>query len=292
MTVKRNKRATFDFSGEKPEWKKILYRRQPYPDNYSGGERQFLKELRKNVSVVHYDYKDATIGATHLMFHMDAVVLYIILFLNVLHEVVTVPFIASLFMLILPLYVFNWTYLSEKPSDLISQLKTIATLLLFGYAFTPVIRTLTTTISTDTIYAVAILSAIISCMFHDYGVKAPIVSYPISLSSGLSSAIFLLSRLKSDFPAFLLLVAAFILHAYGAEFRNRLFAVFPKLALLVSLFLSVYSIALLVTYSKELSCLWFILHIFIVFVCPYILIKKQTGKCTIHGPWDEAVPAT
>lgn len=32
---------------EKIKWRKILYEKQPFPDNYSGGE-EFLKELRKN----------------------------------------------------------------------------------------------------------------------------------------------------------------------------------------------------------------------------------------------------
>uniref|UniRef100_A0A1I7TGZ7 Adenosylcobinamide-GDP ribazoletransferase n=1 Tax=Caenorhabditis tropicalis TaxID=1561998 RepID=A0A1I7TGZ7_9PELO len=168
--------------------------------------------------------------------------------------------------------------------------RTIISLFLFAYAFTPVIRTLTTSISTDTIYSTSIITAILSCLFHDYGVKAPVVSYPTSVSSGLSSAIFLLSRFDDDTPTLLLLVIAFSLHAYGAEFRNRLFHVYPFFSSLSFSILSSFSIYCISSFSVELSVFWTLLHLFILFICPLILIFKQTGKCTIHGPWDEAVP--
>uniref|UniRef100_A0A8R1IKS1 Uncharacterized protein n=1 Tax=Caenorhabditis japonica TaxID=281687 RepID=A0A8R1IKS1_CAEJA len=48
------------------------------------------------------------------------------------------------------------------------------------------------------------------------------VSYPTSVSSGLSSAIFLLSRLEEDTPTLLLLVIAFALHAYGARWKKSM----------------------------------------------------------------------
>lgn len=34
------------------QWQKVLYQLQPYPDNYSGGQEQFLKELRKNCDFI------------------------------------------------------------------------------------------------------------------------------------------------------------------------------------------------------------------------------------------------
>lgn len=49
-------------------WQKILYRKQPFPDNYSGGDAQFLKELRKNgkllkVFHLYYPYAKFTVFA-------------------------------------------------------------------------------------------------------------------------------------------------------------------------------------------------------------------------------------
>uniref|UniRef100_A0A8R1DI23 Phosphatidylinositol N-acetylglucosaminyltransferase subunit C n=1 Tax=Caenorhabditis japonica TaxID=281687 RepID=A0A8R1DI23_CAEJA len=183
-------------------------------------------------------------------------------------------------------YLFFCTFLAPSKDVGKEHARTIVTLFLFAYAFTPIIRTLTTSISTDTIYSTSIITAIISCLFHDYGVKAPVVSYPTSVSSGLSSAIFLLSRLEEDTPTLLLLVIAFALHAYGAVFRNRLFVIYPKFSILSFLLLSSFSAFCISSFSVELAVFWALLHVFILFICPLILVLKQTGKCTIHGPWD------
>ena len=47
------------------------------------------------------------------------------------------------------------------------------TCLLWTWALTPVLRTLTTTISTDTLYAMVALSAVVHLAASDYGVRAP-----------------------------------------------------------------------------------------------------------------------
>ncbi|ETN69622.1 phosphatidylinositol N-acetylglucosaminyltransferase [Necator americanus] len=130
------------------KWRKILYRRQPYPDNYSGGDEQFLSELKKNCKF----------SARFLCLE-------------------TIPYSVG--------------------AD----------------------RTLTDTISTDTIFALSFITALISCVFHDYGINAPIVSYQLSVSSGLSSAVFLLSRLDSNDVAFVMLSIAFALHAFTPFIR-------------------------------------------------------------------------
>ncbi|PIC32981.1 hypothetical protein B9Z55_013127 [Caenorhabditis nigoni] len=271
-------------------WQKILYRKQAFPDNYSGGDAQFLKELRKNVSVVHYDYKSAVYGCMNFLTHLDTLTMYFVLFLNILHSNWSPNILYTVFVSTIALYLFFCKFLAVVVANSKEHARTIVTLFLFAYAFTPVIRTLTTSISTDTIYSTSIITAILSCLFHDYGVKAPVVSYPTSVSSGLSSAIFLLSRLEEDTPTLLLLVIAFTLHAYGAEFRNRMFHVYPVASSLIFTVLSSFSVYCISSFSIELSVFWALLHVFILFVCPLILILKQTGKCTIHGPWDEAVP--
>uniref|UniRef100_A0A8R1IW48 Uncharacterized protein n=2 Tax=Caenorhabditis japonica TaxID=281687 RepID=A0A8R1IW48_CAEJA len=70
-------------SSSSQKWQKILYRKQPFPDNYSGGDEQFLKELRKNVSVVHYDYSSGVYGCMNFLTHVDTIAMYFVLFLNV-----------------------------------------------------------------------------------------------------------------------------------------------------------------------------------------------------------------
>ncbi|CAP38475.2 Protein CBG21692 [Caenorhabditis briggsae] len=181
--------------------------------------------------------------------------MYFVLFLNILHSNWSPNILYTVFVSTIALYLFFCKFLAVVANSR-EHARTIVTLFLFAYAFTPVIR----------------------------------VSYPTSVSSGLSSAIFLLSRLEEDTPTLLLLVIAFTLHAYGAEFRNRMFHVYPVASSLIFTVLSLFSVYCISSFSVELSVFWALLHVFILFVCPLILILKQTGKCTIHGPWDEAVP--
>lgn len=74
--------------------------------------------------------------------------------------------------------------------DLLTEhCRTLLTLVLFGYGFTPVVRccwkqvfselkrpfrTLTTSISTDTIYSTSMFLFAVSFVFHDYGMPAPV----------------------------------------------------------------------------------------------------------------------
>nr|CDJ96847.1 Phosphatidylinositol N-acetylglucosaminyltransferase domain containing protein [Haemonchus contortus] len=271
-------------------WEKILYRRQPYPDNYSGGDEQFLCELKKNLSAVKYTYWEAVFGVERLVFHLNLIVLLYIIFEYVFNNTLDATVLATgLIATSLLLYVVYALVLAESKINFIDHLYTVVVLFLFGYATTPAIRTLTSTISTDTIFALSFITALISCVFHDYGINAPIVSYQLSVSSGLSSAVFLLSRLESNDLAFVMLSMTFALHAFSPFIRNILFANYAVIATVLTISLSIFSTYMLWTLYVELSVMWTLFQLFLLFVCPFILIVKQKSKQTIHGPWDEAI---
>ncbi|KAK6042095.1 phosphatidylinositol N-acetylglucosaminyltransferase, partial [Cooperia oncophora] len=195
---------------EEVQWRKILYRRQPYPDNYSGGDEQFLSELKKNLSAVKYTYWEAVFGVERLVFHLNLIVLLYITF----------------------------EYTSINFAD---HLYTVVVLFFFGYATTPAIS----------------------------------VSYHLSVSSGLSSAVFLLSRLESNDLAFVMLSMSFALHAFSPFIRNLLFAHYAVISTLLTISLSVFSTYLLWTLFVELSVMWMLFQLFLLFICPFILIVKQ-----------------
>lgn len=51
-------------------------------------------------------------------------------------------------------------------------MKTALTFLAFGFGLSPVLMTLTETISTDTIYAMTTCMLLANLLFHDYGANA------------------------------------------------------------------------------------------------------------------------
>ncbi|GMT03110.1 hypothetical protein PENTCL1PPCAC_30398 [Pristionchus entomophagus] len=277
-----------------PEWEKVLWRRQPFPDNYSGGEERFLKDLRKNVSVVLYTWPDAFRACIHILVHLNIIVLSFLLFETIYyHSWSSTPSSIISSILVMATYLYYICSLRDRnlPSiNIVDHCHTMLTIGAVGYALIPIIRSLTTTISTDTIYAMAFGSGIISCLAHDYGLATPLVSRPLSLSTGLSSSVLLISRLQEDSSAFFYLCVSFILHAYIAPVRNRLNEAYPNAMLVLAAILAALS-TVVVSWMSDvaLAAWWALCQLLIGLAVPSYLMLLQRGKRTIHGPWDEAV---
>lgn len=79
-------------------------------------------------------------------------------------------------------------------------------------------------------------------------------------------------------------------HCERHSLRNLLFAKYATISSLLTIWLSVCSTYFMWTLYVELSVIWLLFQVFLLFVCPFILIIKQKSKQTIHGPWDEAIP--
>lgn len=71
------------------QWQRILYRKQPFPDNYV--DTTFLYSLRKNgthytrcnhgiENLMDYDYTSLVIGAVSITQHMTSIALFLLLF--------------------------------------------------------------------------------------------------------------------------------------------------------------------------------------------------------------------
>ncbi|KAL3097810.1 hypothetical protein niasHS_000545 [Heterodera schachtii] len=163
-----------------PRWEKVLYKRQPFPDNYTD-EALFLDQLKTNVGLVPFTFSSAICAACTVMAHFDLVVLFLCCF-ELVHSDVFGPFalfcfcsFASSAILLAHFALLRSSDLFQiSSSDFVEYFRTFVTIFAFGYAFTPVIRTLTTSISTDTIYACAILLFFASLFVHDYGINVPL----------------------------------------------------------------------------------------------------------------------
>nr|CAD2198489.1 unnamed protein product [Meloidogyne enterolobii] len=136
------------------KWEKVLYKHQPFPDNYTD-DALFLDQLRTNVNVVKYSIVESIRGGAIVMSQVD-------LFCGS-KTILLINLIICLILLSLITF-YRCFYINLK-----NHWQTLFTIFTFGYAFTPVIRTLTTTISTDTIWASAIILFFVSLLVHDYG---------------------------------------------------------------------------------------------------------------------------
>ncbi|VDK72164.1 unnamed protein product [Litomosoides sigmodontis] len=200
------------------KWRKILYEQQPFEDEYSGGS-EFLKELRTNMTVVEYSFVEAVCGASLVMLHSNAIIFYYLMFDSIKNSSISsVQHFSLIFTIAFALYTV-YLYMI-RPRNLGDHAYTFITLLCFGYMLTPIIRTLTDTISTDTIYAMSFILFLTSFIFHDYAMAAPLVSTILSVNLSLAASVCLVSRVSSNESAFGLLALSVLLFSYWPQMRN------------------------------------------------------------------------
>ncbi|XP_063699532.1 phosphatidylinositol N-acetylglucosaminyltransferase subunit C [Culicoides brevitarsis] len=262
-------------------WKKNLYENQGYEDNYT--DPSFLKELATNKDLKIFDYREAVRGASRLVFQGSIVTFFLIIFYYLYDERIS-PSAVFLYSSIATIFGF-FCYIGKEinVSTCVENSRTGVCVLVFGYIFSPLLHTLTDSISTDTIFSTTGFVMFLHLVFYDYGISSFIVSKAISLNAAIFGAICLASRLSSSFHAFVLLTMSSEFFALGPILVDRIwtpYLVLPASAV-CSYFLYQISTPVLVTY------LWFLF--FLNIVCPYIFWRQQENKKTIFGPWDEAI---
>ncbi|BFF99527.1 phosphatidylinositol N-acetylglucosaminyltransferase subunit C [Drosophila madeirensis] len=262
-------------------WVKNLYSNREYPDNYT--DASFLQDLRTNLHVRIYTYREAIAGITVLNNQISCIAGFLILYQVMLSDSVSPTTI-----LLPSCAITGIGYLCYRGRSLSMPLlgedsKTLVTVVLFGYLFSPMLHTLTQAISTDTIYTMTFFVLLANLMFTNYGLDVAVVSKAISLNAAIFGSICLASRLSTSYHAFVLLVEAaifFVLYPIITEANwNALF--------MIPIF--VICCGALYWMSRPVLCLYACTTLFINFVCPFIFVRQQKHKFNIHGPWDEAI---
>lgn len=271
---------------QKPRvWKKNLYENIGYPDNYT--DITFLDELKKNVNVQDIPLYNIVMGAGRVTQELCIVVLFVVVFVYLYNGWVEPQVVFMYSGLATSVgYISYRTLLTGAMTyiTLLKDLQTVLFFLVFGYFLSPVLKTLTDTISTDTIFAMATFMMFIHLVFFDYGISASIVSSALSLNAALFASVCLASRLATPFHAFVLLtntVECFaLLPIFVAEIQD---------SLIVRSLVVVLSVLVLWTVSVTMTTLFVCVIAFVTLACPLLFKKWTHYKENIYGPWDEAV---
>lgn len=114
------------------------------------------------------------------------------------------------------------------------------------------------------------------------------MSSPLALNLNLAASVFLISRVRADSDAFLLLTLA--VEAFSSWSRlRRLLLARTRWALVLTTLLSMTASGLALARISALHLLLAsLLHAVVLLVCPVLLLVLQNFKNTIHGPWDIA----
>lgn len=164
------------------KWQKNLYENYGLPDNYTDGS--FLEQLRKNVKPNNVTVMQAISLGAEIAIQMNVVILFVIIFvwLNKNWATPYSVFISGVILTIIGYFVYSFK-VPDTLTRLTKDFRTAILFLTFGYILSPILKTLTETISTDTIYAMTILMFITHLTFSKYGTAQISLSESLSITS-------------------------------------------------------------------------------------------------------------
>ncbi|XP_033124297.1 phosphatidylinositol N-acetylglucosaminyltransferase subunit C-like [Anneissia japonica] len=271
------------------KWEKVLYKKQDFPDNYV--DKSFLHEMKKNVNIKTYEYWNVVLETGMVTQQLSSVSIFVVLFIYMDFGLLNPGsmVLVSAALLLLGYALFIATDKTRKISAK-QDIQVMLIFLTFALGLSPVLQTLTETISTDTIYAMTVFMLLGNVLFHDYGVSQAISSRSLSLNASVFASVCLASRLPTSLHAFATVTLALLVFALWPVLRKTLKNSNVHSAHAVMTLFSV-TIATIALYSVSpmAAILFSLISFAITFLVPFWLIRLQPSKNNIHGPWDEAV---
>ncbi|XP_030628676.1 phosphatidylinositol N-acetylglucosaminyltransferase subunit C [Chanos chanos] len=268
-------------------WRKALYVRQPFPDNYV--DRRFLEELQRNIRVRQYCYWPVVREAGLVAQQVSCVAVFVTLWSYMeLGELLPSTLLwASLGCAFLGYGLYEALgRTSSQARTRLTDLQSAAIFLAFTFGFSPILKTLTESVSTDTVYAMSALMFLAHLVSFPYAQPSPPGS--LSLNAALFGSVCLASRLPGALHTFTMLTCALLVFALWPCLLHRLREwaewSFPGAAGLVC----VGGVSGLATLWPGGAFLLSVALMTLIFLCPLLLLRLQRHKDNIHGPWDEA----
>uniref|UniRef100_A0A0D3F7R7 Phosphatidylinositol N-acetylglucosaminyltransferase subunit C n=1 Tax=Oryza barthii TaxID=65489 RepID=A0A0D3F7R7_9ORYZ len=283
----------------RPKWRKVAYGgRQPgYDDNHT--DESFLEEMVMNANVVKRDLLKVMIDSVSISQYLCIVALVVSTWTYTLNLVIdevtllkldTSLLLAGFSMLLLTASPFSLKLLSEyvlNTSFFISGL----------YVLAPIYQTLTRSISSDSIWALAVCLLLVHLFLHDYSgstirppgaLNNPKLTSNISLNASIVASVLVASRLPSRLHVFAIMLFSLQIFLFVplVAFCIKKFSL--RLHLLFSFALMIMTLGVTYQLHHMFFILLLALLVFISIVCPYWLIRIQEYKFEINGPWDEA----
>ncbi|KAI9268439.1 phosphatidylinositol N-acetylglucosaminyltransferase subunit C [Helicostylum pulchrum] len=278
-----------------PPWQKLLWVKQNYPDNYVDGT--FLDELQRNVNVRSYDYWTMVYESGVITQHISSVVIFIAIFINLRvhslsgnHLIWTGSLLTGLGYIFWDLIVLTTRSNYEFKRQRVAKSAFFFFITLLGLS--PILKTLTSQTSDDTIWALTVCCFLANVLFHDYTTQANSIKIPGSLSTNAAifASVLLASRLDTNIDVFGLLSFAVEWFSLFPIFRRHLRVLSVKIQIGVTIAMVLTCVVLFAHISKAVVFIYILGFCFLTFICPYWLIFIQKYKNEIHGPWDEARP--
>jgi len=293
----------------KPPFKRILYEKQAHPDNYT--DEWFLSSLVTNGDLQSQNLGEIIRGTLAITQRITILVIFLLVF-HVMHlppsetefllryKVQLLVF--SMLLLIILGYCsvlyFNQVSCLRQPLPVVQfVLFSFTRLCLFGgglLGLSPVLKTLTRSYSSDTIWFLTFVLCTVHVVMHEYSYLQNNAAElflthfqgTISLNAAIFSSILLASRLSSSIEVF-----AFIFFSFAIFVGFPFWAYYLRRFSIRGYIVSTWALVILAFFalqqaSRLLSLVFGGVVFFVTFVCPVWLKWSQRYKAHLAGPWD------
>lgn len=288
----------------------MLWKSQPYPDNYVPPE-VFLASLQRNAHFRPYTYWPLVFLACTITQHVSVILVFLGTFVR-LNEHLLDPrtLIWACIASFLVCYAM-WILLdrgkrhpnAQKSGDSNSKnhlktLKSSIMVFLTLVSLSPVLRTLTAATSSDSIWALSAVLFLLNTLLADYtatnnaqhGEIHSRLTSVLSMNAAISASVVLASRLSTDISVFALILFAVLSFVLYPIMKPRLQGLSTGLWLFITAALCGFAVYLLAPLSTTVTAICAVVLFSITFVAPMLLVWAQKYKNNIRGPWDVAVP--
>jgi phosphatidylinositol glycan class C protein len=286
------------------EWERVLWREQPFPDNYV--PESFLSSLAKNPNFKPYTYWTLVFLSCPIAHHVGTTFIFLATFVRIKERLLDPRILVWISVVAFLVGYAIWEvidyYLSKvlnRPRQLTNHAKTLKSSILVFLALlslSPVLKTLTAASSSDSIWAFSACLFILNALLADYSaVKLGAYSRErltsvISMNAAVSASVVLASRLPDDISVFSVMLFSVVLFALFPVLRHRLQAAPGFLQPLLTVLISLTALLLTVSLSVIVTALFATVLSFVTFVAPAVFVWAQRYKNELRGSWDVAVP--
>lgn len=168
----------------------------------------------------------------------------------------------------------------------LADLQSATIFLSFTFGFSPVLKTLTESVSTDTVYAMSAMMLLAHLVSFPYAHPSPPGS--LSLNAALFASVCLASRLPGALHTFAMLSCALLVFALWPCLLQRLREKAPGQFTGLCVLVCIGGVGGLGSQSPGGAVLLALALGSVTLLCPLLLVRLQRHKDNIHGPWDEA----
>lgn len=266
-------------------WKKLLYLRQPYPDNYT--DVSFLDQLKRNTSVAKYSKRKLVQDFSLFAFYISLLLLVNVNFTGIYAQL-WLPYLPTAVSTILVLMCL----IADTRLGNVHEFKAYSVISVLLLLVLPVLRSLTESTSLDSIWAISALLTCLNIIYHDYALDVTRKYRSVVLTNmSFANGIVLALRLPSSTRVFSFLVFSIEIAILVPLFDYRLRQILQLgHYFLVSTVFCIVSCALYAANGIGFVILYILGFVFMLVVLPLYFMFLQKYKNELQGPWDVAKP--